>query len=91
MPAPSPLGLKSSIEYFAMSVDIGRTLYGPRSLLVLLRQGYENIEPVTILKTGAASKAPYTRLLPQDLLYMTRSRNPLALFFYCLANISFII
>ena len=55
------------------------------------RQRYENIEPVTILKTGAASKAPYTRLLPQDLLYMTRSRNPLALFFYCLANISFII
>ena len=71
-----------------MSVGIGRTLYGPRSLLVFLRQRYENIEPVTILKTGAASKAPYTR---QHLLYTTRSRNPLALFFYCLANISFII
>src|SRR6516162_10146531 len=26
MPAPSPPGLKSSIEYFAMSVGIGRTL-----------------------------------------------------------------
>jgi hypothetical protein len=26
---PSPPGLKSSIEYLAMSVGIGRTLYGP--------------------------------------------------------------
>ena len=47
MPAPSPPGLKSSIEYFAMSVGIGRTLYGPPSLLVLLDQRYENIERVT--------------------------------------------
>ena len=30
MPAPSPPGLKSSIEYFAMSVGIGRTLMVPR-------------------------------------------------------------
>src|SRR6476660_9269004 len=36
MPALSPPGLKSSIEYLAMSVGIGRTLYGPPSLLVLL-------------------------------------------------------
>ena len=48
MPAPSPPGLKSSIEYLAMSVGIGRTLYGPPSLLVLLDQRYENIELVTI-------------------------------------------
>ena len=45
MPAPSPPGLKSSIEYFAMSVGIGRTLYGPPSLLGLL--DHENIERVT--------------------------------------------
>ena len=30
MTAPSPPGLKSSIEYLAMSVGIGRTLYGHR-------------------------------------------------------------
>ena len=59
MPAPSPPGLKSSIEYLAMSVGIGRTLYGPPSLLVLLDQRYENIGLVTILK-GSAPKAPHT-------------------------------
>ena len=44
MPAPSPPGLKSSIEYLAMSVGIGRTLYGPPKFLVVLAQRYENIE-----------------------------------------------
>jgi hypothetical protein len=49
MPAPSPLGLKSSIEYFAMSVGIGRTLYRPPSRLVLLDQRYEKSpRPMTI-------------------------------------------
>ncbi len=37
MPVPSPPGLKSSIEYLAMSVGIGRTLYGPRRDDVELR------------------------------------------------------
>ena len=55
MPAPSPPGLKSSIEYFAMSVGIGRTLYGPPSPLVLLDHRYQNIEPFTILKLVSCS------------------------------------
>ena len=33
MPAPSPPSLKSSIEYFAMSVGIGRNPYWPPKLL----------------------------------------------------------
>ena len=49
MPAPSPPGLKSSIEYFAMSVGIGWTLYRPPSRLVLLDQRYEKSpRPMTI-------------------------------------------
>jgi hypothetical protein len=41
--------LKSSIEYFAMSVGIGRTLYRPPSRLVLLDQRYEKSpRPMTI-------------------------------------------
>ena len=61
MPAPSPPGLKSSIEYLAMSVGIGRNLYGPRSPCIL-DQRYDNIEPVTILKgSHPAPKAPHTR------------------------------
>ncbi len=39
MPAPSPPGLKSSIEYFAMSVGIGRTLPGHLVSLYFSRIG----------------------------------------------------
>ena len=65
MPAPSPPCLKSSIEYLAMSVGIGRICMGHR-VPCILDQRYENIEPVTILKgSHAAPKAPHTRLLPR--------------------------
>ena len=43
MPAPSPPGLKSSIEYFAMSVGIGGTMYGPPGLLLLLDPRNETV------------------------------------------------
>jgi len=46
-PRPAFQQAAGSIEYFATSVGIGRTLYGPPSLLVLLDQRYENIERVT--------------------------------------------
>ena len=64
MPAPSPPGLKSSIEYLAMSVGIGRTLYGPPNSPRILDQRYENIEPI-LKGSHAAPKAPHTRLLPR--------------------------
>ena len=56
MPAPSPPDLKSSIEYFAMSVGIGRILYGPPSLHVLLDQ---------VTRISSASPPPMTIKISQ--------------------------
>ena len=53
MPAPSPPGLKSSIEYLAMSVGIGRTLYGPPEF-----SSYDNLLSQRTMMEAALRKLP---------------------------------